>query len=213
MTRAHGRWGAMSRKSMSACSSACRLMIFSDIVTRASKRRALPHSQLTSPTKTRSHSGSPCAADATCSSFAAEGTQDRRYRNPNCVITQTRLILRELEPPSGRRNDGAQPPQLGHMLRRQLLQAGHPEQPHRPGHPALQDLDRTPHTRLATGHQPIEVGPPDQRAPGAQCDRRHNVGTRHDARIHQDLGLAAELARDRGQQVKRHRGPVSWRPP
>ena len=51
-----------------------------------------------------------------------------------------------------------------------------------------QDLDRPVDAGLAAGHQPVQVGPADQREPRAERHRGHNVRAGHDARVQQNLG-------------------------
>jgi hypothetical protein len=88
------------------------------------------------------------------------------------------------------------------------LEAGHAEQSHGPQDSALQNVDRSSDARFAAGHQPVKVGPPHQRASCAQRYRRHDVGPGHDAGVHQDLGILAQLTGYHGQQVEWHRRPI-----
>lgn len=115
----------------------------------------------------------------------------------------------ELERAASRRQRyGTQSLQLRHMLGREFFQAGHPQQPHGPGDAGGQDLDRAFDPRFATSHQPIQVRPPNQRAPRTERDRGDDIGTGHDAGVHHDLGVLAQLAGNQGQQVERRRRTI-----
>jgi hypothetical protein len=70
------------------------------------------------------------------------------------------------------------------------------QQLHRPLDLVAQDRDRAIDAFTPAGHQSVEVGTPDERELRAECDRGHDVGTVHDARVDHHRGVLADLAHD-----------------
>src|SRR5699024_5664948 len=89
--------------------------------------------------------------------------------------------------PGAVRLDRGEPLQLCHVLRGEVGETGGTEQLHGALDLAGQDLDRPVNALSATGHQAVQVGPADQCEIGTQGDRRHDVGTVHDAGVQDDL--------------------------
>ena len=116
------------------------------------------------------------------------------------VRTYIRLCQSGPTRTSVRRGHRQQPSQLSHVLRRELLEAADSEQFHGAGQLAGQDFDGTADAGLATGHQPVQVGPADEGATRTESDRGDDVGAGHDAGVDEDLGVGAELTCDDRQR-------------
>ena len=88
------------------------------------------------------------------------------------------------------------------------LRRGRPEELHRPDDVPAEDVGRALDAALATGHQPIQVGPPDEARPAPRSPRQRRIPAAHDPAVEIDLGPVADRGHDRRQLLERSGRPV-----
>ena len=84
------------------------------------------------------------------------------------------------------------------MVRAKVADPSHPEQGHGRSDLPAKDLGSLGHPALPAGHQPVEVGPPDEGTAGAGRDRGDDVRAGEDAAVEVDLGAAPHRSRTAG---------------